>query len=187
MTKEHGLLGLAGICVVTLVLCFAGLVAAAVTGLIGNIDGLLLIMICLMMVGLFVSPLYSIAKDEGWLASGAESEEEASAETPDVEEEFEGHAVGSTRLFLNVWIWLAAITGLEVFLGYERLQPQLMLGLLVALSLVKAALIVTYFMHLRYEKLSLALILVPPTIFCICMIVIFFFPDSWRLMQIRMH
>jgi cytochrome c oxidase subunit IV len=48
-------------------------------------------------------------------------------------------------------------------------------------------LIVSYFMHLRYEKLSLVLILVPPTIFCICMILIFFFPDSWRLMQIRLQ
>jgi len=99
----------------------------------------------------------------------------------------EGHAVGSTRLFLSVWVWLVAITGFEVFLGYERLRPQLMLSLLVALSLVKAGLIVSYFMHLKYEKLSLALILVPPTIFCICMILIFFFPDSWRLMQMRLQ
>jgi cytochrome c oxidase subunit 4 len=97
------------------------------------------------------------------------------------------HQVGSTRLFLTVWIWLVAITGLEVFLGYEKLQPQLMLSLLVLLSLVKAGLIVSYFMHLKYEKLSLALILVPPAIFCICMILIFFFPDSWRLMQIRLQ
>lgn len=98
-----------------------------------------------------------------------------------------GHSVGSTKLFLTVWIWLVLITGLEVFLGYEKLQPQLMLGLLVILSLVKAALIIAYFMHLKYEKLSLAMILIPPTIFCICMILIFFFPDSWRLMQIRMQ
>jgi cytochrome c oxidase subunit 4 len=99
----------------------------------------------------------------------------------------EGHQVGSTRLFVTVWVWLVAITALEVFLGYERLQPELMLGLLVVLSLVKAALIVSYFMHLKYEKLSMALMLVPPTIFCICMIIIFFFPDSWRLMQIRLQ
>jgi len=96
-----------------------------------------------------------------------------------------GHSVGSTKLFLTVWIWLVAITGFEVFLGYEKLEPKLMLTLLVALSLVKAALIVAYFMHLKYEKLSLALTLIPPTIFCICMILIFFFPDSWRLLQIR--
>ncbi len=58
-----------------------------------------------------------------------------------------GHAVGSTKLFLTVWFWLVAITGFEVFLGYEKLQPQLMLGLLVALSLVKAALIVAWLFH----------------------------------------
>ncbi len=98
----------------------------------------------------------------------------------------ESHAVGSTKLFVMVWVWLAAITFIEVFLGYERLQPELMLTLLVVLSLVKAALIVSYFMHLKYEKIGLTLMLIPSTIFCICMIMIFFMPDGVRLMQNRM-
>jgi cytochrome c oxidase subunit 4 len=97
------------------------------------------------------------------------------------------HAAGSTRLFAFVWIWLVAITGFEVFLAYLRLRPELMLGVLVVLSMVKAALIVSYFMHLKYEKLSLALILVPSTLFCICMIIIFFMPDGLRAMQMRGH
>ena len=96
------------------------------------------------------------------------------------------HAVGSTKLFVMVWVWLAVITFIEVFLGYERLRPHLMLTLLVVLSLVKAALIVSYFMHLKYEKISLTLLLIPSTIFCICMILIFFMPDGLRLLQIRM-
>ncbi len=79
------------------------------------------------------------------------------------------------------------LPGWEVFLGYERLRPELMLTILVVLSLVKAAMIVTYFMHLRYEKLSLTLMLIPSTIFCICMIIIFFMPDGFRLLQQRMH
>ena len=99
----------------------------------------------------------------------------------------ESHAVGSTGLFVTVWVWLAVITGLEVFLAYLKLEPTLMLTLLVVLSLVKAALIVAYFMHLRYEKLSLTFMLIPATIFCICMILIFFMPDSLRLMQMRTH
>jgi cytochrome c oxidase subunit 4 len=98
----------------------------------------------------------------------------------------EGHAVGSTRLFVMVWIWLAVITFIEVFLAYERLRPDLMLTLLVVLSLVKAALIVSYFMHLKYEKIGLALLLIPSTIFCICMIIIFFMPDGARLLQNRL-
>ena len=100
--------------------------------------------------------------------------------------ELEAHAVGSTRLFVSVWVWLAVITFIEVFLAYERLRPDLMLSLLVVLSVVKAALIVSYFMHLKYEKIGLALLLIPSTIFCICMIIIFFMPDSLRLMQMRM-
>jgi cytochrome c oxidase subunit IV len=99
----------------------------------------------------------------------------------------DSHAAGSTRLFTFVWTWLVAITGFEVFLAYLRLRPELMLGLLVVLSMVKAALIVSYFMHLKYEKLSLALLLVPSTLFCICMIVIFFMPDGLRAMQLRGH
>ena len=90
----------------------------------------------------------------------------------------ESHAVGSTRLFVMVCI--------EVFLAYERLRPELMLTLLVVLSLVKAALIVSYFMHLKYEKIGLALLLIPSTIFCICMIIIFFMPDGARLLQERL-
>jgi len=95
-----------------------------------------------------------------------------------------GHQVGSTKLFVTVWLWLAAVTGIEVFLGYEQLQPTLMLTLLVVLSLGKSALIVAYFMHLKYERFSLTLFLIPPTIFCIMMICIFFFPDSLRILQL---
>jgi hypothetical protein len=79
MTKEHGLLALMGLCVVTLALSFVGMVSAVVTRLIGNIDGLLLLMICLMMAGLFLGVLYSIAKEEGWLPSGQKSSQAASA------------------------------------------------------------------------------------------------------------
>ncbi len=95
-----------------------------------------------------------------------------------------GHQVGSTKLFITVWLWLAAVTGIEVYLGYVQLQPTLMLTLLVVLSLAKSALIVAYFMHLKYERFSLTLFLVPPTIFCIIMICIFFFPDSLRIIEL---
>jgi cytochrome c oxidase subunit 4 len=73
----------------------------------------------------------------------------------------------------------------EVFLAYLRLAPVLMLTILVGLSLIKAALIVSYFMHLRFERLGLFLLLVPAMVFCICMMLIMFFPDSVRLLQMR--
>ena len=94
----------------------------------------------------------------------------------------EGHQAGSPKLFFTVWVVLALVTAIEVFLGYEQLRPTLMLTLLVILSLFKAGLIVAYFMHLKYERFSLTLALIPATIFCIVMICIFFFPDSARIL-----
>ena len=99
----------------------------------------------------------------------------------------EAHAGASTGLNIGVWIGLVAITFLEVFLAYEQLQPAVMLSILVVLSLVKAAMIMSIFMHLKYEKFSLVLLLIPATIFCICMMFIFFFPEAFRLLQMRPH
>jgi cytochrome c oxidase subunit IV len=99
----------------------------------------------------------------------------------------EAHAGASVGTNVAVWIGLVAITGLEVFLAYEELKPSVMLSILVALSVVKAALIMSYFMHLKYEKFSLVLLLIPATIFCICMMFIFFFPEAFRLLQMRPH
>jgi cytochrome c oxidase subunit 4 len=98
----------------------------------------------------------------------------------------EGHAVGSTKLFIWVWIWLAVITGVEVYLAYIHLPAHIMLTLLVGLSIVKAALIMAYFMHLRFERLSLTLLLVPALMFCILMMTIIF-PDGFRLKNFREH
>jgi len=95
--------------------------------------------------------------------------------------------VGTKRLFVSVWAWLLGLTAFEVFLAYLRLPSLIMLTILVGLSLIKAALIVSYFMHLRFERLGLFLLLVPAMVFCICMMLIMFFPDSVRLMNMRPH
>jgi cytochrome c oxidase subunit 4 len=99
----------------------------------------------------------------------------------------EVHAGASVGTNLAIWIGLVAITFLEVFLAYKQLQPSIMLSILVVLSVVKAAMIMSYFMHLKFEKLSLVLWLVPAMIFCICMMFIFFFPEAFRLLQMRPH
>ncbi len=97
------------------------------------------------------------------------------------------HAGASVGTNLAVWMGLVGITGLEVFLAYEELQPTLMLSILVGLSIVKAALIMSYFMHLKFEKFTLVLWLVPAMLFCISMMLIFFFPEAFRLLQMRPH
>jgi cytochrome c oxidase subunit 4 len=99
----------------------------------------------------------------------------------------EAHAGASVGTNFAIWIGLVGITGLEVFLAYEALRPTLMLTILVVLSVVKAGMIMAYFMHLKFEKFALVLMLIPATIFCICMMFIFFFPEATRLLLMRPH
>jgi len=95
------------------------------------------------------------------------------------------HFAGSLKLFLSVWFWLLALTAFEVFLGYVHLPVVYMLVILMGASIIKAALIVAYFMHLRFERLSLVLTIVPALVICICLMLLVFFPDSFRARDMR--
>ncbi len=68
MSLMRGILGLIAICAVIVALALAGLAWDFLTGLEFDIDGLLLLLICLMMGGLFSLMLLLIAKQAGWLA-----------------------------------------------------------------------------------------------------------------------
>ena len=96
----------------------------------------------------------------------------------------EEHFAGSNKLFISIWMWLLLLTGFEVFLGYIQLPVIYMLVILMGASIIKAALIVAYFMHLRFERLNLILTIVPALVICICLLLVFF-PDSFRSKQLR--
>lgn len=91
----------------------------------------------------------------------------------------------TTKTFLYVWFALLLMTGIEVFLAYEQIPVLIFLTALIGLSVIKAALIIAYFMHLKFEKLSLFLTLFPMLILCIILMLILFMPDSSRLMMMR--
>jgi cytochrome c oxidase subunit 4 len=84
-----------------------------------------------------------------------------------------------------VWFALLLMTGIEVFLAYEQIPVLIFLTALVGLSIVKAALIIAYFMHLKFERLSLFLTLFPMLVLCIILMLLMFMPDSSRLMMMR--
>ncbi len=62
-------LGLAVICLVVILFSIAGIAAALLTGLLPSLDGLLLVLVCLMMAAIFAPPLLALAKQNGWLPS----------------------------------------------------------------------------------------------------------------------
>lgn len=96
----------------------------------------------------------------------------------------EEHFAGSNKLFTSIWIWLVVLTLIEIGLAYRPMSTLLMLAILLGLSVIKAALIVAYFMHLKFERLSLILTIVPMLLVCICLFFVFF-PDSFRSRDLR--
>jgi cytochrome c oxidase subunit IV len=95
------------------------------------------------------------------------------------------HGPGMTaKGFCVVWVLLLVLTAVEVFLAYEQVPLMAMLVALVGLSLVKAVLIIAYFMHLRFEKISLFYTLFPMLIFCILLMFIAM-PDAVRALELR--
>jgi cytochrome c oxidase subunit IV len=94
------------------------------------------------------------------------------------------HIGGTPVTFAKVWIVLLVLTGVEVLLAYEQVPTMIMLTILVGLSVIKAALIIAYFMHLKFERLSLFLTLFPMVIFCVVLMLIFL-GDASRIPLMR--
>jgi cytochrome c oxidase subunit IV len=97
----------------------------------------------------------------------------------------DAHGGAGMSWFIKVWGCLIVLTAAEVFLTYEQLRLEVMLFLLMGISIVKAALIIAYFMHLRYEKRSLVLTLIPAMVFVLVMMIVMF-PDSFRIQTLRL-
>ena len=96
----------------------------------------------------------------------------------------EEHFAGSNKLFISIWVWLLGLTLIEIGLAYKPMAIHIMLTILLGLSIIKAALIVAYFMHLKFERLSLVLTIVPMLVVCIVLLFVFF-PDSFRSSGLR--
>jgi caa(3)-type oxidase subunit IV len=96
------------------------------------------------------------------------------------------HTKSNDSLKTDVIIYLCMLTlsGVQVLLAYRLTEGgQLMLRML-AVALLQAGLGGMYFMHLRDERRSLRLALIPATIFVIMMMNMIW-SDSFRLL--RMH
>jgi cytochrome c oxidase subunit 4 len=89
---------------------------------------------------------------------------------------------GKSQFF---WVWgmLLVLTAIEVYLTYQNLQPLRMLTILMGLSLVKAALIIGFFMHMKYEVSRMKWLTICAVGICLALMVIFF-PDAFRILSL---
>jgi cytochrome c oxidase subunit 4 len=94
------------------------------------------------------------------------------------------HPGVTVGMFSKIWIALVVLTAIEVWFCYIQFNTIMMLTLLVGLSVVKAALIIAYFMHLKFERFSLFLTLFPMLIFCI-LLMLTFLGDATRIPEMR--
>ena len=180
LTKKTDII-LMGLCVLLAAgfLVLAGSNAARAGNFL-TIDSLFFTVVCLLLALTFIAIPALTLRERGMLHNPFAIAEGVPAARAAEDVHFEG----STKLFLYVLLSLLVLTLVEVLLAYFEVSLTLMLTILLGLSLIKAALIMAYFMHLRFERMSLVLTLVPIMVVCICLLFIFF-PDSRRSHDLR--
>ncbi|MCU1302342.1 MAG: caa(3)-type oxidase, subunit [Candidatus Sulfotelmatobacter sp.] len=85
------------------------------------------------------------------------------------------------------WVWgaLLFLTAVEVWLGYRQIfEPVRMLEVLLVLSVIKSALIIGYFMHLKFERPIMRWMIVISVVGCFVIMYSFFFPDADRVLRL---
>jgi cytochrome c oxidase subunit 4 len=100
------------------------------------------------------------------------------------EREAERHRHHGKAQFFWVWGALLVMTAIEVYLTYQNLKPLPMLTILMGLSIVKAALIIGFFMHLKYEVSHMKWLTMGSVVICLVLMTIFFFPDAFRILYL---
>jgi cytochrome c oxidase subunit 4 len=85
--------------------------------------------------------------------------------SPEMAEELE---VESHAPYMRIWFLLAVLTGVEWFYAYIfKNSFTLLVGGLVALALVKAGMVGWYFMHLKFEKKWVYILIVPACVMAV--------------------
>ena len=72
--------------------------------------------------------------------------------------------------YMGVFWWLLALTLLELGVIYVPIHRMGILALLVVLAVSKAVLVALYFMHLKFERVTLGLIALSPFILSVFLI-----------------
>ena len=80
-------------------------------------------------------------------------------------------AHASVATYLTVAVVLAAVTALEVGVIYIRQLTQILVPLLLVMSAAKFALVVLFFMHLRYDSRVLSVLFVGPLTIAVGLVV----------------
>jgi len=76
----------------------------------------------------------------------------------------------SNAQYIKIFYILLVLTIVEVAIVYLGLPKILLAGLLIIFAVWKAALVAMHFMHLKFEKKTLALVALAPFVLCVFLI-----------------
>jgi len=76
----------------------------------------------------------------------------------------------SASVYIKIFYILLVLTIAEVAIVYMRLPKLLLAGLLVIFAVWKASLVAMHFMHLKFEKKTLAVVALAPFVLCVFLI-----------------
>ena len=74
------------------------------------------------------------------------------------------------RRYLQVFLWLAILTALEIGVIYMPISTLAIGLMLVVLAGTKAALVALFYMHLSVEKRTLTYIALTPAVLCVLLV-----------------
>ncbi len=91
------------------------------------------------------------------------------------------HHASHRSTYIQVFIWLVVLTAAELMLNYS-LKGTALTIMLVAAAISKAALVAMFFMHLKFDRKTLALLACAPLLIA-TILVIGLMPDAalWGL------
>lgn len=93
----------------------------------------------------------------------------------------------SHKVYWLTWLVLLVLTVIMVFVSRAPMPRLFLLALLVLAMLAKASLIGGYFMHLRFEKRSLILVVVLGILVTACVLFFGIAPDGLRILELSLH
>jgi|SRR6476660_4131360 len=86
--------------------------------------------------------------------------------------------IGSLRVYITIFLALMVGTALTVFAGLQDFPGQLNVIIALTIAVIKATLVVLYFMHVRYSS-RLIWVIVTSALFWLVILFSLTFSDYW--------
>jgi cytochrome c oxidase subunit 4 len=95
----------------------------------------------------------------------------------------DAHQQHPIKLYLVVWGWLFVLSACSYFVDYAGLQGYLRWTLILIFMVLKAGLIVAFFMHMAWERLALTYAIILPPVLVLVFVAMMAFESEYTLLM----